>query len=159
MNPFWVKLAGVVVLVVAAVVVVGRFVGSKEGEEPKREKTIHEVWQADEERLRAEPVAPAEPSGGQEGTAAQQPKPLKFKELTEEQEVHAEQLFELALAQRKMGRLPMVNYKLMVQYCRQIIELYPGSEYAYKAKRMLADLPERERERYDITDEEIDLSQ
>ncbi len=159
MNTFWLKMAAVVVLVVAAVVVVSNFTGSKEGAEQKGEKTIHGVWQADEERLRAEPV---EPSGGQEEaasqTTAQQPKPIKFKELTEEEKTGAEQLFELAITQRKMGRLPGVNYKLMVGYCREIIERYPGSEYAYKAKRMLADLPQRERERYDITDEEIDLS-
>jgi uncharacterized protein (UPF0128 family) len=43
----------------------------------------------------------------------------------------------------------------MVQYCRQILEKYPGSEYAYKAKRILADIPENERTRYHITDDEI----
>ena len=57
-----------------------------------------------------------------------------------------------------MGRLPGVSYGAMVQYCREIIERYPGSEYAYKAKRMLADIPAEQRERFHITDDEINLN-
>ena len=75
--------------------------------------------------------------------------------MTEDEKAGADQLYELAIQQRKMGRLPGVSYGAMVQYCRQIIEKYPGTEYSYKAKRMLADIPERERERYHITDDEI----
>ena len=75
--------------------------------------------------------------------------------MTEDEKAGAEQLFELAMAQRKMGRLPGVSYGAMVQYCREIIQKYPGTEYAYKAKRMLADIPADQRERYHITDDEI----
>ena len=57
-----------------------------------------------------------------------------------------------------MGRLPGMHYGAMVQYCREIIEKYPGSEYAYKAKRILADIPASDRERYHITDDEINLN-
>jgi len=46
----------------------------------------------------------------------------------------------------------------MVDPCRQIIQKFPGSEFDYKARRMLADIPERYRERYKITDDEIDLT-
>jgi hypothetical protein len=80
---------------------------------------------------------------------------LKFKELSPEEEVQAEKLFEMAMTHRKMGILPGLHFKKMVDYCREIIQKWPGSEYAYKAKRMLADIPERHRERYNITDEEI----
>ena len=62
------------------------------------------------------------------------------------------------LQHRKIGRLPGTGYKTMVDCCRQIIEKFPGSAYSYKAKRMLADIPEHYRRRYKITDEEIDLS-
>jgi len=47
---------------------------------------------------------------------------------------------------------------LMVDCCRRIIEEYPGSTYSYKAKRMLADLRPRDRKKYKITEQEIDLS-
>ncbi len=63
----------------------------------------------------------------------------------------------MALAERKMARLPGMTYKRMVDYCRQIIQKWPGSEYAFKAKRMLADIPERYHQMYHITKEEIDL--
>jgi hypothetical protein len=46
----------------------------------------------------------------------------------------------------------------MVDACRQIMQKFPGSEFDYKARRMLADIPQRYRERYKITEEEIDLT-
>ena len=81
-----------------------------------------------------------------------------FDRMTEDEKAGADQLYELAMAQRKMGRLPGVSYGAMVQYCRQIIEKYPGTEYAYKAKRMLGDIPPNQRERFHITDDEINLN-
>jgi hypothetical protein len=79
----------------------------------------------------------------------------EFKELEPEDEVRASQLFEMAMAERKRGRLPMMGFKNMVDYCREIIKNYPESEYAYKARRMLGDIPQRFRERYNITEAEI----
>ncbi|MFC1738854.1 hypothetical protein ACFL1G_07400, partial [Planctomycetota bacterium] len=118
--------------------------------------------QEDKERLRAEPniktVRRLQQQTAQNQTGSQklieESKPL-FKELAPEQEAHAEQLYEYALSFRSMGRLPVVSYKQMVDICRQIIELYPDSEYAYKAKRMLGDIPEQYRKQYNITDGEI----
>jgi hypothetical protein len=46
----------------------------------------------------------------------------------------------------------------MVQTCRQIISKWPDSWYAYRAKQMLIDMPERFRGRYNITQEELDIS-
>jgi len=48
-----------------------------------------------------------------------------------------------------------MSYKLMVDYCRQIIEKWPGSVYAFKARRMLGEIPQRYRKQYNITEEEI----
>jgi hypothetical protein len=56
-----------------------------------------------------------------------------------------------------MGRLPVMGYGQMVKTCRDIIRRWPESEYAFYAKRALADLPERYRKMYNITKEEIDL--
>ena len=151
MNTVWLKIAAVVVVVVVAIVLFSKLANYRsKPEEPV--KTLGDTFREDEKRLRAEPNIPVQPAAGQQAPAAQQP---KFRELTEEENAGASQLFELAIAQRKMGRLPGVHYGAMVQYCRQIIEKYPGSEYAYKAKRILADIPERERQRYSITDDEI----
>jgi hypothetical protein len=151
MNAVWLKIAAVIVLVVLAVLLIHRIAIYKpKPAEPV--KTLGDTFREDDKRLRAEPNVPVQPMAEQQAPAAQQP---RFKELTEEENAGASQLFELAIAQRKMGRLPGMHYGAMVQYCRQIIEKYPGSEYAYKAKRILADIPESERTRYHITDDEI----
>ncbi len=152
MNTFWLKIAAVVVIVLAVVIAVSRYTGSKPGgshavitveDEPQAEKpkTFGDVAARDDKRLRAEPNQTVQ---------------MQFKELTEEQKVNAEQLYEMAIAQRKMGRLPGMSYSQMVQYCRQIIERYPESEYAYKSRKMLGEVPQREWERYKITQQEID---
>ena len=81
----------------------------------------------------------------------------KFKELDEIEFTEAERLFETALADRKIGRLPVTGYKMTVDNCRMIIEKFPGSEFDYKARRLLADIPERFRERYKLKAEEMDF--
>jgi hypothetical protein len=151
MNTVWLKIAAAIVVVVVAIVLFSKIANHKSGP-AQPDKTLGDAWREDEKRLRAEPNLPVQPTTGQKAMTAEQP---KFKELTEDEKAGAEQLFELAITQRKMGRLPGMHYGAMVQYCRQIIERYPGSEYAYKAKRILADIPERERQRYSITDDEI----
>lgn len=162
MNTFWLKIAGIAVLVLVVIVLIGVFSSSKP--EPKAEqKTVYDQWQEDEERLRAEPqLKESSKTGSMAQTAAEaqseQQKP-KFRELTLEEKVEAERLFEMAMAERKMGRLPGVKlgYKNMVDHCREIIRRWPDSEYAFKAKRMLADIPQRYRKMYNITEDEIDL--
>ena len=163
MNTVWLKIAAAVVAIVVVLVLYNKIANHKS--EPVAQKTLRDTLREDEKRLRAEPnVAESnvsaqpdagQPAAGQQAASAEQP---RFKELTEEENAGASQLFEMAITQRKMGRLPGMRYGLMVQYCREIIEKYPGSEYAYKAKRMLGDVPEREREFYHITPDELDLS-
>jgi uncharacterized protein YutE (UPF0331/DUF86 family) len=92
-----------------------------------------------------------------EGTG-QQAK-LQFKELSEEEQAEAERLLEWAIQTRKMGRLPGVSYQQTVDTCREIIKRFGGSEYDYKARRILADIPEQYRSQYKITNEEIDLTE
>ncbi len=153
MNTFWLKVAAVVIVIVAVVIVVSKFKSSsakKSGGshavvsvEPEKPKTFYDVIAQDDKRLRAAPEV---------NQAVQQ----QFKQLAEEQKVDAEQLYEMAIAQRKMGRLPGMSYGQMVEYCRMIIERYPESEYAYKARKMLGEVPQREWERHKITQQEID---
>ena len=81
----------------------------------------------------------------------------KFKELDEIERIEAERLFEMALTDRKIGRLPVTGYKLTVDNCRMIIKKFPGTEFDYKARRLLDDIPKRFIERYKLTDEEMDF--
>jgi type IV secretory pathway VirB10-like protein len=154
MNTFWLKIAAVIVLIVAAIVVYNKVISSRPQKPAPPEKTVGDMWREDEKRLRAEPNVTVQPAEGNQATTVP-PKPLEFRKLTEEEQVGAEQIYEMAIAQRKMGRLPGVSYGLMVNYCRDISQRYPGSEYDYKARRMLGEVPREQWERYKITEEEI----
>jgi type IV secretory pathway VirB10-like protein len=101
-------------------------------------------------------AAPAQPAQ----TPAEQTKPtiLYFKKLSEIDDIEAQRLLNVAVPGRSIGRLPMTGFTLMVPNCRQIIERWPDSWYAYRAKQMLGDLPERYKMRYKVTKEEMDLS-
>jgi hypothetical protein len=166
MNTFWLKIAGAAVAVVGIIILVNAFLPKNE---PKPQpKTVYDVWEKDDKRLRAEPQLtppispnqPVQPQGQQQAspqaTSVEPPEP-KFKEISEEEKIEAERLWEWVVTRRKMGRLPMMGYKQMVDTCREIIRRWPDSKYAFMAKRTLADIPERFQEMYHITKEEINL--
>ena len=171
MDKFWLKMVVLAVVVVAVVVIVKTLPPSEPKPEPK---TFGDVIREDDKRLRAdaefdevaeepnEEVVEVEeavevvevPKVVVEEVEVVKP---QFRELSEIEEIEAEQLFEFALNQRKIGRVPVTGFKPMVDACRKIISKFPDSVYAFKAKRMLGDIPKRYRRRYKITDEEIDL--
>ena len=172
MNTFWLKIAGAVVAVVVVIVAVKSFTSSEP--KPKHEpNTIQGMWEKDDIRLTAPPVpkeTPNEPNltADADTTVANvdnavnkivTPKPPKpqFRQLSEIETIEAERLLEVARTHRKMGRLQGIGLSTMVQTCRQVIEKFPGSEQEFQAKRMLGDIPERFRSRFNITEEEIDL--
>ena len=152
MGTFWLKIAVIAAIIIGAFFLV-RVFSPVEEKPQQQEKSYYEVIEEDDRRLRAEPEVREQPE-----PEAEPAKPT-FRELSLAEQVQAEKLFEMALLHRKQGRLPgMGSYKLMVDYCRQLIREYPGTIYSYKAQRMLGDLRPRDREIYGITDEEIDLS-
>ena len=160
MSTFWLKIAGVGVVVVGLIIIISVFSSSKP--QPQTgPKNIYDVWEQDEKRLEAEPNAkPPQttppPSTGKPPVIVQ--REPRFKKLSMVEEVQAQQLWEWVKTQRKMGRLPVFSYKQMVDKCREIIERWPDSEYAFKAKRALADIPERYHKMYNVSKEEMDVS-
>ncbi len=172
MNTFWLKIAGVAVLIVGVIVGITVFTSSepkqaREREPKPREKTVYDQWEEDEKKLSAEPqyneplatipsVQPDTKAVQQTTPVAPPPKP-EFKKLNEIEEIQAQKLWEWVKNQRKMGRLPIMGYGQMVKTCREIISRWPRSEYAFKAKRALGQIPERHRKMYNVTDEVIDL--
>jgi hypothetical protein len=168
MNTFWLKFAGIAVAVVVVIIIINAISSRPEPQPKPPEKTFWDQVEEDDKRLRAEPqfkqppntitsVQPTDTNQTAEQFGPVEPPKPQFRELSEIENIDAEQLFNNALQFRKIGRLPGPSYKIMVDTCRQIIQKYPGSEWAWKAKRMLADIPEHYRERYKITKEEIDL--
>jgi len=159
MNTFWPKIIGIAIVVVGVILLVN-FLSSPDTEPKPKPKTFQDVIKEDDVRLRAEPKPSEETQAIADKTTALKesvPAQPQFRELEETERVDAERYFNMALQQRKIGRLPGTSYKVMVDCCRYIIQKYPGSVYAFKAKRMLADIPAQYRDRYKITAEEIDL--
>lgn len=176
MNTFWLKIAGLMVLALGVIVVVSMITSgpesppSQQQEPEQRQKTVYDTWEEDDKRLMAEPQLkePSAPNASDQQTTIAQvaasgqsiPQPLampQFKKLSEEEDFEAQKLWMWVENQRKMGRLPVVSYKQMVDTSRQIIQRWPESKYAFFAKRALADLPDRYKKMYNITKEETDL--
>jgi hypothetical protein len=174
-NTFWLKIAGLALLAVGVIVLVSVFTsGTSEPEKP--EKTFYDQAEEDKERFLAKPQAldtqeppavakqeqtPAETKSVESvPPAPEPPKPtlVYLKPLSEIETIEAERLLNVAVPGRSIGRLPMTGFKLMVDNCREIIRRWPDSGYAYRAKQLLADMPERYQKRYNITKEELDVS-
>jgi TolA-binding protein len=70
--------------------------------------------------------------------------------------VEAERLYNMALTQYKIGR-KIMTFKKMVDTCRELFDRYPNSPEAAKARVLMRNMPERYRELYNVTDEELGL--
>lgn len=172
MNTFWLKVVGIGVLAVVVLIVAGQFAGGDKEETspetPARSASanVYEQDAKDHERLNApiEMVAPeAQPAEVEVTAKPVQPAPmpiLAFAKLSTDQQVAADGLWQMAEQSFKIGRKPMMTFGNCVRYCQQIIQQFPGSEYAIKAKRMLGDVVEindRYKSQFHITDEELDM--
>ena len=178
MNTFWLKIAMVVFLVLGVIVLV-TFLTSGTPQPDKPEKTFYDQAEEDKEKFLAEPEAldiqespvdakseqvSAKPerieSGPPTPVPAEPPQPtiLYFKPLSEIDNIEAERLLSVAVPGRSIGRLPMTGFKLMVDNCRQIIRRWPDSWFAFRAKQMLADMPERYHTQHHVTEKDLDIS-
>lgn len=82
----------------------------------------------------------------------------QYRQLSMEEEVQADK--ELAYARdlfMKMGQRRFTTYTQGVELCREIIRKYPGTKFADEARQLLRKVPENQRERYNITNEELGL--
>jgi hypothetical protein len=177
MNTLWLKIAAVAVAVLVLVIVVGNFAGKDKPapapaaapQSSSGDKSVYDQFKEDDKRLNAAGQASTQPQAasqaqtapaGPNQTVAQAPvQPVripKFKSLQEEQQARGEELWNMVLTSRKMGRLPGMAYGDMVRYCRQILRELPGSKYAFQAKGALADIPDRARTNYNVTQQELD---
>ncbi len=175
MNTIWLKIAAVAVVLVAVLIVGSRFMSDKPGPSASSEpaappKTVYDSFERDDREFgvdgqsaeettppTAQTTEPQESASAEQTPAAQDAQPT-FEKLSIEEEIQAQKLHSMALEERKRSRLPMMTPKLMVDYCRQIIQRWPTSEYAFQAKRMLADIPDRYKKMYNVTDQETDVS-
>ncbi len=168
MNTIWLKIAAVAVVLVVVLIVGSRFMSDQPDGKPspapdqaEQPKTVYDSFERDDREFGVDYQAtekPAEQTAPVEEVPPAQDAQPTFEKLPIEEEIQAQKLHSMALEERKRSRLPMMTPKLMVDYCREIIERWPNSEYAFQAKRMLADIPERYKSMYNVTDQETDVS-
>ncbi len=165
MNTFWLKIVIFAVIVVGLVVLVKTL--SPEVEEAMDfDKQSEQLARAQEEKLQAE-LAEAEAKARQarlEQTQTKQPaaEPVASQPISDEidhlgQNIQAQRLYQMAEAEFRIARKPLMSFKRCVDYCRQIINKFPDSGEAAKARVLLRKMPVRERERWKVTDEEMGL--
>ncbi|MBM4102590.1 MAG: hypothetical protein FJ263_00865 [Planctomycetes bacterium] len=82
----------------------------------------------------------------------------QYKTLSEEDAIQAERLVTYAEDLfMKTGAKHVTTYKRGIELCRQVRKDYPDSEYADRARLLLRKVPENERSKYGITDQELGL--
>ncbi len=97
-------------------------------------------------------VKPAAPqTESPQPAAAVKELPMEEAVQAEKLTVYAEDLF------MQMGKKQFMTYKRGVELCRQIMREYPNTEYAERAKLLLRRMPEHEKAKYNVTDEEIGI--
>ncbi|MBN1359432.1 MAG: hypothetical protein JW993_02520 [Sedimentisphaerales bacterium] len=83
---------------------------------------------------------------------------LYFKPLDEIDDIAAQQLMPWATTGRSLGRLPFLQYGTMVKPCKEVLQRWPDSEYAFRAKQLLEEIFERYGDQYQITEQDLDIS-
>ena len=148
MSTFWGKIFVLAVLIVGVILAINYF----DSEGPAEPPRTYQDQLADDDTKHRSPPKPTLPTQQEEQKQAVE---LKFKELTDAENIQAEKIFEMAIVSFKQGRLPVLTFKKSVDYCRDIIKQFPGTEWEYKARRLLADIPKRDWKKYNITDDEV----
>ena len=166
MNTFWLKIAGLVIIIIIGVVLFANFLSSGIDEATDFER-VEKLAEAQEARFQAElaeaelKAKQAKAKGADVKQPAAQPEPPQpqIEEIEElQQNLQAQKLYQWAETEFRIARKPLMSYKRCVDFCREIIQKWPDSAEAAKARVLLRKIPERHRQRYNITDEEMGIS-
>jgi len=168
MNTFWFKIAALVIIIIIGVVLLANFLSSgiEEATDFERVEKLVEVQEARfqaelaEAELKAKQAKQAKAKGADVKQPAAQPEPPQpqIEEIEElQQNLQAQKLYQWAETEFRIARKPLMSYKRCVDFCREIIQRWPDSAEAAKARVLLRKIPERHRQRYNITDEEMGL--
>jgi hypothetical protein len=69
--------------------------------------------------------------------------------FTKKSHPQAEKLYRMAISLKETGNSSYASNRTIIACCRQLIEEYPNSQRAEKAKKLLQQVPEQFRKRYD----------
>lgn len=164
-----VRIVILIVVIIAVIVGIVALMPKEEAQPKEPPKTIYDMAKKDRAELLAEPDAndfeneQSTSNAEQQEEQAEPEKPaaptvLYFKEVDEIEQIEADNILANVPQWRTIGRMPFTGYNIMVQSCRQLMQRFPGTIYDYKARRALAQIPEQYRQRYKITDDEVDLN-
>jgi len=169
MNTFWLKIAALVIIIIIGVVLLANFLSSgiEKAMDFERVEKLAEAQEArfqaelTEAELKAKQAKQAKAKGAdvkQPGAQPQPPRPQPDEIEQLQQNLQAQKLYQMAETEFKIARKPLMSYKRCVNYCREIIQKWPDSAEAAKARVLLRRVPERYRSQYNITDEEMGIS-
>ena len=161
-SKFWIKIIVLVAIIAGLAVFLKFYLGSESSQE--QVKSSDEVGSVDktgedqppkQEDVLAEyrkerdlAVTRAQPSG--------ETPPRQVQDLDIEA-IEAERLYQFAETQFRIGQRTGMSYKNAIDPCREIIKRFPKTEYADKARELLRKIPERHRQMWNVTDEEMGL--
>jgi hypothetical protein len=83
---------------------------------------------------------------------------IYVKVLSDSEKLEAEKQLNYAIDMFGVGRLPTTSFKQAIDPARRILDRWPDSIYAFKAKLLLAKVPERYQQRFRVTSAEMDTS-
>ncbi len=139
--------------------VVGEIMTGQELEPATRPQPAQETPQQEPTPQPTQPQPQAQPASQYAmPSSITEPTTLYFKPMSEIDDIEAQRLLPYATAGRSIGRLPVMQYGLMVKACRQIEDRWPDSWYAFRAKQLLEEISERYAANYKITEQELDIS-
>lgn len=129
--------------------------------EAKAEKERAQQEKLEQAQARQEQSQQSEPN--QANIEPTSPEPVTLPPQPDEmgqtiQNVEAARLYEWAETEFRIARKPLMSFKRCVDFCRQIIQRWPDSPEAAKARVLLRRVPERHRRLYNVTDEEMGLT-
>ena len=87
----------------------------------------------------------------------QKPAPADVPQAASQKNPEAQQKLEFAENNLKMAQKGNLAYSQTVAICRDIIKTYPGTEYENHARMFLRQVPQDQRSKYNITNEELGL--
>lgn len=112
--------------------------------------------QTDPNKPAADPNVPAPRSRTPKAPSEPRKKQADFPTQTLEDQVRAEKLLQSAQMHIEESRkLRMKNPRQGIEDARKVMEEYPNTEHAQKARELLRRVPERWKQRHNITDEEL----
>jgi hypothetical protein len=142
MNTLVLKIAGIIILVLVAIIVANIFwpTGSAPIAQAPDSEQIQQENKGILETRQLEAKQVVEP------TKPKRPKTIRQETLNHQR---AENLYQVALLQKEKSiNSPNMNYEMVIGCCRQILERYPDSPQADKAKELLQEVPEQYRRQY-----------